>query len=140
MPAEPEAYLLDATAVIDVGNGHPAGRRVVHELFARTGDIYTCGVVTCEALSKGVPDELDTIRRFLDALEFVAMDPIAAQWAGDRRRERIEAGKGKPSVSDTLIAALAWRLGATVVTRNAKDFEAFPIPVLAYGEDDPDAG
>ncbi len=73
------------------------------------------------------------IRSALDALEYVAVDPDGARWASDRRRERIEAGSRKPSVGDSLIAALAWRLDATVVTRNARDFEVFGIPVLGYG-------
>jgi predicted nucleic acid-binding protein len=33
-----------------------------------------------------------------------------------------------------LIAAVAHSLGATVVTRNARDFEAFDVPVLGYGD------
>ncbi|MEA2623460.1 MAG: hypothetical protein QOH61_2370, partial [Chloroflexota bacterium] len=32
-----------------------------------------------------------------------------------------------------LIAGVAWTLDATIVTRNARDFEAFGIPVLGYG-------
>jgi predicted nucleic acid-binding protein len=32
------------------------------------------------------------------------------------------------------IAAVAHSLGATVVTRNAKDFEAFDVAVLGYGD------
>lgn len=70
----------------------------------------------------------------LDALEFVALSPDGARWVGDRRRERIEAGRGKPSTADALIAALAKSLGATVVTRNAKDFAAFDVRVLGYGQ------
>jgi predicted nucleic acid-binding protein len=31
------------------------------------------------------------------------------------------------------VAAVAWRTGATIVTRNARDFEAYGVPVLAYG-------
>jgi predicted nucleic acid-binding protein len=33
-----------------------------------------------------------------------------------------------------VVAALAHSLGATVVTRNAKDFAAFDVPVLGYGD------
>jgi len=39
-----------------------------------------------------------------------------------------------PKAVDALIAALAHSLGATVVTRNARDFAAFDIPVLGYGD------
>jgi predicted nucleic acid-binding protein len=70
----------------------------------------------------------------LQALEFVALSPDGAAWAGHRRREVIESGRRKPSTTDSLIAALAQSLGATVVTRNSKDFAGFDVPVLAYGE------
>lgn len=132
--------LLDATTLIDFTNGYPPAERIVHRLFGTTGELSTCDIVTCEVLSKGTPDELTVVRGLLDALDDVAIDPEAARWAGDRRRERLEAGRGKPSVSDALIAALAWRMDATVVTRDARDFEAFPIRVLGYGDDEPGAG
>jgi predicted nucleic acid-binding protein len=44
----------------------------------------------------------------------------AAALAGDARRN----GKGKPRLIDGLIAAIAIRTGATVATRNTKDFDA----------------
>ena len=69
----------------------------------------------------------------MNALEYVAVDPDGARWAGDQRRARLEEGRRKPGIGDALIAALAWRLGATVLTRNSRDFEAFGIPVLGYG-------
>ena len=45
-----------------------------------------------------------------------------------------------PDVGNSLIAALAWRMKATVVTRNPADFEAFGVPVLGYGESQASAG
>jgi predicted nucleic acid-binding protein len=44
----------------------------------------------------------------------------AATLAGEARR----LGKGKPSLIDGLIAALALRTGAKVATRNVNDFKA----------------
>ncbi len=126
-------YLLDSTVLIDYRTDYPPGVEIMERLFAETGELFTCDVVTCESLSGGREDERDLIRSTLDALEYVAIDPDGARWAGDQRRQLIEAGRRKPGVSDALIAALAWRLGATVVTRNARDFEAFDIPVLGYG-------
>lgn len=126
-------YVLDSTVLIDYSHDFPPGREVMERVFSESGELYTCDVVTCESLSGGSAEQRDAIRSTLDALEYVAIDPDGARWAGDRRRERIEAGHRKPGVSDSLIAALAWRLGATVVTRNARDFEAFGVPVLGYG-------
>jgi predicted nucleic acid-binding protein len=48
----------------------------------------------------------------------------AARMAGDARRN----GKGKPSLVDGLLAAMALRTGAKVATRNTKDFEAMGCP------------
>ncbi len=125
-------YLLDSTVVIDHVRGYQPGVEVLARLFATSSDLYTCDVVTCESLSRGDAEEQQLARTLLDALEFVAVDPDAARWAGNQRRLQIETGARKPSVPDALIAGLAWRLGATVVTRNARDFEPLGISVLGY--------
>lgn len=133
-------YVLDTTVLIDHAKGRRDGVDILARLFAETGALYTCDVVSCEALAGGVADERDLIVRLLDALEYVAIDPDGARWAGRRRQQLRVAGRRAP-LADALIAATAWRLDATVVTRNAGDFEPFGIPVLAYGErDQPRAG
>lgn len=86
-----------------------------------------------EALAGGSPEERRFISRFLEALEYLALDPRGARWAGDRRRELREAGRRSP-LGDSLIAAVAWRMDASVVTRNPRDFESFGVKVLGYGE------
>jgi predicted nucleic acid-binding protein len=48
----------------------------------------------------------------------------AARLAGEARR----LGKGKPSVVDGLLAAIALRKGATVATQNETDFKAMGCP------------
>ena len=128
------SYLLDSTVIIDYSLGREAGVHIVEELFGRTGDLYVCEVVTCEALSGGTPEGRTEIRSLLDALEYVAVDPEAARWAGERRAER-QSGGSRRHLGDALIAGLAWRLGATIVTRNARDFEAYGVPVLGYAPD-----
>ena len=128
------SYLLDSTVIIDYSLGREAGVRIVEELFGRTGDLYVCEVVACEALSGGTPEGRLEIRSLLDALDYVAIDPAAAQWAGERRAERVPGGSRR-HLGDALIAGLAWRIGATIVTRNARDFEAYGVPVLDYAAD-----
>ena len=128
------SYVLDSTVIIDYVVGYPPGEQIVERLFGQPGDLYVCDVVTCESLSKGRAQEIEIARSLLSALEFVALSPDDAAWAGDSRRRLIEAGRRKASTTDALIAALAHSLGATVVTRNAKDFEGFDVPVLGYGE------
>jgi predicted nucleic acid-binding protein len=126
------SYLLDTTVVIDWSLGFPGVREVVERCFEETGLLYTCEVVTCEALSGGSAQERDVIRRFLSALEFVALDPDGAADAGELRR--VARRSGSHSLGDALIAALARRLGATIVTRNVADYAAYDVPVVGYGQ------
>lgn len=125
------SYLLDTTVIIDYSLGLEPGVRIVESLFEASAELYVCDVVTCESLSGGTPEGLAAVQGLLDALEYVAIDPEAARWAGGRRRA-LPRGAAR-YLGDTLIAGLAWRLGATVVTRNARDFDPFGIPVLGYG-------
>ncbi len=49
------------------------------------------------------------------------------------RRARRELGRRGP-LADSLIAALARRIDATVVTRNPRDFEPYGVKVMGYGD------
>ena len=132
-PPRRGGYLLDSTVVIDCAIGYQPGLDVVRHLFAESAELYACEVVTCESLSRGGTEELRVIQALLDALEYVAADPDASERAAEHRRIAHESG-AKESLGDALIAGLAWRLDATVVTRNARDFRRLGVPVLEYGE------
>ena len=54
----------------------------------------------------------------------VADYEAAARMAGEARR----TGEGAPSLADGLLAAIAVRMGASVATRNLKDFKAMGCP------------
>lgn len=124
------SYLLDTTVIIDHVGANRGALDLVRRLFEETGDLFTCDVITCEALSGGTQEQREDARVLLQALEYVAIDPEAARWAGARR---LELGlTSRRGVGDALIAATAWRIGATVVTRNGADFERFGVPVLEY--------
>jgi predicted nucleic acid-binding protein len=104
---------------------------LAERLFEEGHELYTCGVVTCETLSRGDDSELRHVRALLEALEYVATSPSAAAWAGESRRNR-HAESGKRGLGDALLAGLAREIGATVVTRNRPDFERQGVPVLNY--------
>jgi predicted nucleic acid-binding protein len=126
------AYLLDTTVLIDHANDAYGASDVVERLFEETGDLFTCDTVVAEALSKGGDRELLILERLIQALEYAATSPDAARWAGASRRRR---GRSSPRrLADALVAGVAWSLGATVVTRNPRDFEGQGVPVLAYGQ------
>jgi predicted nucleic acid-binding protein len=123
-------YLLDSTVLIDHALGLPAAVELVRYLFSQPNDLLICDVVVTEALSKGPDDEIGIIGRLIDALEYVAADHAAARWAGESRRR---SGRTSPrTVSDAVIAGIAWSFEATVVTRNPDDFEKQGVRVLAY--------
>jgi predicted nucleic acid-binding protein len=124
-------YLLDTTLLLDFVHGRNGAIELVDRLFAEGDALYTCDVVTCEAMSGGGHLERRVIRGVLDALEYVAIAPDGAHWAGGARR-RGRSAPGARSLADALIAATAWSLGATIVTRNSRDFVRLGVKVLPY--------
>jgi predicted nucleic acid-binding protein len=124
------SYLLDTTVLADFANGSHGARELIEDLLAETGDLYTCEVVSCEALSGGGEIERTAVRKLLDALEFVALDPDGARHAGDLRRT-VGRTSGR-TLGDALMAALAWRMAATIVTRNGRDFVPYGVKVREY--------
>jgi predicted nucleic acid-binding protein len=124
-------YLLDSTVIIDFINDVEGAGDLVERLFATGGALLTCDVVTCEALSSGSEEERRAAARLLDALDYVATDPDAARWAAEARHSGRARGAWR-YLGDALIAGVARRNDATVVTRNPRDFERQGIPVLAY--------
>ena len=124
-------YLLDSTLLIDHGNDDPVAARLLERLYEEGHELFTCDVVTCETLSFGEDSDLRHLEALLQALEYVATSPAAARWAGASRRARHGAG-GKRAFGDALIAGIAAELGATVVTRNPRDFERQGVRTLSY--------
>jgi predicted nucleic acid-binding protein len=124
-------YLLDTTLIADHANGFAPAVALLGRLYADGADLFTCDVVTCEALSGGTDEHLHAVARLLAPLEYVATTPDAARWAATSRLARHRAG-GKLGLGDSLIAGVAAELGATVVTRNRPDFERQGIEVLTY--------
>ena len=124
-------YLLDSAVLIDHGNRDAAATALLRRLVEGGHDLYTCDVVTCEALSRGDEADLRHMIALLDALEYVSTTPAAARSAGAARRARNASG-GKRALGDALITAIAADLGAIVVTRNRRDFERSAIQILGY--------
>jgi predicted nucleic acid-binding protein len=123
-------YVLDTTVVVQYALGVQAAIDIVWRLFEETGRIYTCDVVTCEALSGGTDDERAAIASLLGALEYLALAPGDARIAADLRR--VAGRSSGRTLGDALIAALALANGATVVTRNRPDFARMGVRVLEY--------
>lgn len=123
-------YLLDTTVLIDYAVGRPSALALVQSLFGEPNDLYVCDAVVTESLSSGSDDEVEVIGALLRPLEYVSTSPDAARWAGASRR--VLRRTSRRELGDSIIAGVAWSLGATVVTRNPRDFEIQGVPVLAY--------
>ena len=124
-------FLLDSTVIIDHANGDEAAATLLMALFEEGHEMFTCDVVTCEALSSGEADDLRHVGALLDALEDVSTPPAAARAAGESRRSRPVGGNHR-SLGDALIGAVARELDATVVTRNRPDFERQGVATRTY--------
>ncbi len=124
-------YLLDTTLLIDHANGYEPATTILERLYEQGAELFTCEVVVCEALSGGSDDQRRVLKRLIQPLEYVATDLAAARAAGEARRIRREAG-GRLRLGDALIAAVAGRIEATIVTRNRPDFARQGASVLAY--------
>jgi predicted nucleic acid-binding protein len=123
-------YLLDTTVLIDHNRGKPSAVELVRSLFSEPNDLMVCDAVVAEALSGGPDREIIALRVMIDALEYVATHPDAAQWAGESRRRLRRTGTHR--LGDAIIAGVAWFNDAVVVTRNPHDFEVQGVRVLGY--------
>ena len=124
-------YVLDTSFAIDQLRGDPVAVGRFRELFAAGDDPYLNEVVVCElAAGSSAPHDPDLLA-LLGAVEFIQPGPDSALLAGRWRAEARRRGFTL-SLPDALIAAAADSLGATVLTRNVRDFALTPVPVASY--------
>ena len=125
-------WLIDTDLFIEGERGNP---RFVPWLES-VQSVATADIVRGEFLlgAHAVPDLAKRQRGLKFYAERIAQLPsfaseaadyaAAAALAGDARRK----GRGKPSLADGLLAAIALRIGATVATRNLTDFQGMGCP------------
>lgn len=124
-------YMLDTTVLIDHAADRFGVSDLLERLFGETGEIYICDATLTEALSGGTAAEVELIDRLALAFEYVSTSPDAARFAAGCRRQQGQTSSRR--LGDAIIAGTAWSLGATIVTRNHRDFRGLGVPVLAYG-------
>lgn len=125
-------WLIDSDILIEGERENPA----FLPWLESQQEVATADIVRAEFLI-GVHSVLDTAKRvrgenfyrsrvvgFASFANETGDFEIAARLAGEARRN----GKGKPSVADGLLAAIAIRTGATVATQNLTDFKAMGCP------------
>jgi tRNA(fMet)-specific endonuclease VapC len=121
-------YMLDTDICIYTINEKPPA--VLHAFRAHMDAGLGISSVTAAELFFGVARTASqrnqaALRRFLDTLEIAAFDAAAAEVSGSLRAWL--TSQGTPiGPYDTLIAAHAQALGATLVTNNTREFERVP--------------
>src|SRR4051794_21382309 len=124
-------YVLDSTFAIDFLRARPEAVDRLRRLVAAGGDPYITDVVLFE-LATGIREtEQVALDAFVSGIEFVQPGPDTARQAGLWRGHARRRGETL-SVPDALIAATADALGATVLTKNIRDFALTPVPVEGY--------
>jgi predicted nucleic acid-binding protein len=94
-------------------------------------DLIVTSVTVAELWARRRPGGDAVIEAALRYLEYVHPGPPTARLAGQWRASARELGRVLDT-PDALIAATAFDLGATVLTRNVRDFELTPVRVETY--------
>ena len=123
--------VLDSTFLIDHLRGQREAADALARIFEQGDDPVVTEVVVCEVRAGLRPDDERHLAALLEPMEFVQPDPGTAMRAG-RWRAELRADGRTLSLADALIAAAADSMGATVVTRNVRDFALTPVPVETY--------
>lgn len=123
--------VLDSSFVVDHLRGDPAAVRRLRAVFEAGDDPIITEVVVCEVRTGLLPHEEAHFAALLEPLELVQPGIETALTAGRWRYELHKRGR-MLSLGDALIGAVAATLGATVLTRNAKDFALMPVAVEVY--------
>jgi len=123
----PGRYLLDTTVLIDLSKEIEPISSQVHRWLAGSDDVGICGVVAAEFFAGLRSEERPPWVTFVNRLVFWEVTRRIAIEAGMFRYRYARLGITL-TTTDALIASVALNVGATLVTRNVKDF---PMPGLS---------
>lgn len=126
-------YLLDADTLIDYLKDRGNARPRITAMIEADDEIALCPITVAELYS-GLSDKNRTIwESWLMALPYWSISIGAAMRAGTYRKTASEAGR-TISVTDSLLAALAYENNATLLTSNIKDYPMKDVRVLSLRE------
>ena len=122
---------LDTSFAIDFLRARPGAVARMERLVSIGDEPYINDIVVCELATGIRPAEAPALDAFVESIEFVQPGPEVASRAGAWRGAARSRGQTL-SVPDALIAATAHALGATVLTRNRRDFALTPVSIEEY--------
>ena len=124
-------YVLDSTFLIDHLRSDAAALARLERMYIEGDDPIVTAVTTTEVWAGRKVEGDPAIEAFLRYFEYIHAGPSTARLAGEWRAKAREIGLTLKA-PDAIIAATAFDLGATVLTRNVRDFELTPVRVEAY--------
>lgn len=124
-------FLLDTTFVIDHLRGDAAANGRLRSIYESGDDPLVTGMVVTEAWTGARLTGDAKLDDFLQYLEYVHPGPETARLAG-RWRAQAHADGRTLGISDAIIGATAFDVGAAVLTRNLRDFALMPVRVETY--------
>ncbi len=122
------SVVVDTSFLVDVLREHPAAVALLNDLIGQSEDIISSTIVRTEVLAGVRGREED---RTLALLSLVTWEPVTeevADRAGTLGRRHLPADRGIDT-PDLLIAEVALRHGARLLTTNVKHFKTL-IPGL----------
>jgi tRNA(fMet)-specific endonuclease VapC len=120
--------LLDTTPLIDFARGLEPSTECLKQLLASGDEIGVCPVTVAELFAGLQPHRHHDWHTLLSTLLFWPISYTASVQAGTWRYAFARQGI-QISVTDSLVAAVADEVGATIVTSNARHFP-MGIPIL----------
>ncbi len=123
--------VLDASLLIDHLRGEPAAVERLRVMLESADDPIVTDVASAEVWSGWRDVDESRIESFLRYIEFFQPGPATSRLAGVWRAQARAAGSTL-GVMDALIAASAFHLDASVLTRNVRDFALTPVRVETY--------
>jgi predicted nucleic acid-binding protein len=120
--------LLDTTSLIDFSKGYEPSMACIRQLIAIGDEVGVCPVVVAEFYAGLPPDQHRLWDTLLSAFQFWPISYAASVQAGSWRYAFARQGI-QIAMMDSLVAAVASEVGATVVTTNVKDFP-MGLPLL----------
>ncbi len=116
--------LVDANVLIDALRGHAAALGALSTASLRGDDLWSSTVVRVEILGAMRAGEEAATEALLEQLDWLPVTREIADAAAAYAR-RYRASHSGIDLADYLLAATADHLGASVLTRNVRDFPMF---------------